>query len=519
MSASLPEECLWLIVSYLRHERAALHALLLSSTTFFRIAVSFLYASPFRLLHTEPNEHWTVVEKTRRYDRLVHLLIHSSQLLPDQNSSHDGLLIRLPRYGPEVTALPSPSTIDYLSYYTDMFHDPMIHETFMTLFPTIPNCYHSNVIWYPSMVEIRNRIELAMMDRLSPQLTSLTVVMPIQVPRIKVPWMANLRRLEILGTDTCCLTDRDLESEHRTVDIHRTSSRAARNHEITRLDKMLMFIWDHQRLFGTLRELKIEDKPVSAHRQPGGRLIELVEAMGDRLEALDVQFWPDAVLFLDRIPTRHLKSLLLHANKDPAPLFAESGNMSTFLNQCPKLSELRMYTGEKDLLKAWRPETVLSGNRGNFSALGMTKLKRLDLAGLSQDMAAVINEASELFAPTLETLTVRSWFSGKLATVPPSWSGSILAQLTALDMEGEIAWTFDYASLLNCPRLCRIRLAFTGPMPSRSSKKQPAINTLTRIATLQDLELKGNWETLVNRGWPGFKEPLNKASITRKTED
>ncbi|KAF9910447.1 hypothetical protein EC991_006498 [Linnemannia zychae] len=350
---SVPEECLWLIVNYLSHERATLHALLLTNSTFFRIAVSFLYSSPFRILEDEPNWHWNVIEKTRRYDSLLHLLIHSSRLL-SHTDENGRTVMDLPRYGPEVPILPSPSTVDYLSYYTDMFHDPMIHQTFMTLFPTIPNCYQANVIWYRSMVETRNRIEYAMMDRLLPNITSLTVAMPIQVPRIRIGSMANLRRLELIGTDYCWLTEDDLQAAE-VLPIDRTT-RGSMGYRITRLDRMLMFIWDHQRIFGTLRELKIENRPVALDDQPSGRLIELVEAMGDRLESLEVRYWPDAILFLDRIPTPRLRRLLLHLSKEPGPIFVGRENMAVFLGQCPVLEEFSMYTDERDLLAAWRPQ-------------------------------------------------------------------------------------------------------------------------------------------------------------------
>ncbi|KAF9999401.1 hypothetical protein BGZ80_008038 [Entomortierella chlamydospora] len=403
-----------------------------------------------------------------------------------------------------------------------MFHDPMLHETFMTLFPSVPNCYMSNVVWYPSMVAVRNRIELAMMDRVIPQVTSLTVSMPIHVPRIKLSLMANLRRLEVIGTNYCLLPAQDLE--WRTPQNGGVSTLSF-GQAMNRLDRMLMFIWDHQRLFGTLRELKIENKTVLTAEQPS-RLIELVEAMGDRLEVLDVQFWPEAVFYLDRIPTGQLRCLLLHTNKEPAPIFEENGSMSGFLSRCPRLQELSMYTGEKELLKAWRQELWTQGTSNsstlstsastfhqstmNFGQMDrpysgtfdMAKMKRINIVGLAQNVIAITNDATSLFASSLEVLIARSWFSGKLTTIPLSWSGLTLSRLTDLDLEGEIAWTFEYASLLSCPRLCRIRLAFTGPMPSRSFKKQPAIDNLLRVFNLKDLELVGNWETLFNRGWP-----------------
>ncbi|KAG0233296.1 hypothetical protein B0O80DRAFT_439697 [Mortierella sp. GBAus27b] len=495
--STIPEECLWLIVSHLRHERATLRALLLTSSELFRIAVSFLYASPFRLLDQERNLHWTSVQRLKKYDALVHLLLHSSQLHPD-TARDAARVLSLPRYGPEVPKLPTPSTVDYLSYYTDMFHDPMMHQTFITLFPSVPNCYLANVIWYREMVEIRNKIELAMMDHVMPQVTTLAVSMPLQVPRAKLPLMTNLRRLEVLGTDFCLLDDYKLEWGKSAQPVNN-----APKHAMTRLDKMLTFIWDHQRMFGTLRELKIENKEVS--EQPDSQLVGLVEAMGHRLEVLDVRFWHRAGLYLDRFPTQHLRCLLLRPNKGAELRLEESGNMATFLSNCPNLEEIQLYTGEKDLLKAWRPRNRVETGRTpvlHNQHREMRKMKRISIAGVAHNVISIANEAAELFATTLEALVVRSWFGGKIFDVPISWSGCTLARLTNLDLEGEVAWTFDFSSVLNCPRLSRVRLAFTGPMPSRSAKKQPAINYLEQVCTLQDLELVGTWVTLVNRGWP-----------------
>ncbi|KAF9429786.1 hypothetical protein BGZ94_009480 [Podila epigama] len=520
----LPEECLWLIVSYLSQERATLHSLLLTSRVFFRISVSFLYTSPFRLLHNEPNQHWTIVERTRRYDNLLHLLISSSHLLQDNNEDHNHTSTtlhqetrtdrphapsRLPPYGPEVQLLPSPTTVDYLSCCTNMFHDPMMHQTFMTLFPTIPNCYYDNVVWYRSMVEVRNRIELAMLDRLAPQLTTLAVCLPMQVPRIKLPYLSSLRRLEILGTDHSLFTDADLESEKLMILANPPRSSHTRATP-SRLDKMLMFIMDHQATFGTLRELQIENKPeseLSNFKQPS-RLIELVEAMGDNLEVLDVQHWPEAVFYMDRIPVKNLKILLLHSLKNPEQIFRVSGNMQTFLGSCSRLQGIKMYVNNKDVFDAWRPKwtTTLSTTpqhgQQRLDHSHMTLLTRIDLAGLAERVIAATNEAVELFGPTLEHITVRSWFNGSLVSTPLSWSGPSLTRLASLDLEGEVAWTFVYSSLLHCPTLARIRLAFTAPMPSRSSRKRPAIDHICQLPNLRELDLLGLWGTLAFRGWP-----------------
>ncbi|KAF9963459.1 hypothetical protein BGZ65_003232 [Modicella reniformis] len=362
-----------------------------------------------------------------------------------------------------------------------MFHDPMLHQTFMKLFPSIPNCYSANVIRNREMVLIRNRIELAMLDRVMPQLTTLTVNVPLQVPRIKLTSMANLRRLELLG-----LSDQ-LEWTN--------GNGVLPEYAMTQLDKMLLFIWDHQRMFGTLRELKIENKQVQ-HRH--GQLIRLVEAMGDRLEVLDVQFWTDATFYLDRFPTQQLKCLLLRAGKPPEPILGESSNMATFLSRCTKVQEIQIYTNEKDLFKVWRPGHQIETSHTPVLYDQHREMARITIAGVAECVISNVNEAVELFASTLETLTTRSWYGGRLAPVHLSWSRLTLSRLTELDLEGEVAWTFDFASLLNCPRLSRIRLAFTGPMP----KKHPSIDNLTRVPNLQDVELGGIWLTLVNRGWP-----------------
>ncbi|KAG0346931.1 Breast carcinoma amplified sequence 3 [Podila humilis] len=508
----LPEECLWLIVSYLRHDRATLYSLLLTSKPLFRISASFLYASPFRLLHSERNQHWTVVELTRRYDCLLLLLISSSGLLQDKNNlipvartDKPQAPSGLPPYGPEVPHLPSPATVDYLCYSTDMYHDPMIHGTFMTLFPTIPNCYRDDVVWYRSMVEIRNRIELAMLDRLAPQLTTLTISLPLQVPRIKLPWLSSLRRLEILGAEYGLYTDSDLGSD-KSMALANTSRSNVDRSVVTRLDKMLMFIQDHQQRFGTLRELRIDCRPVSRLKgQLNERLIELVEVMGDCLEVLDMRHWPGSVLYLDQIPIKNLRTLLLHTAKLPEQFLPASHTIPKFLGQCPKLREISMYTDTRDIFEAWRPEHQIGACGTPSPIIGfraMTALTKIELAGVSQDVIVAINDAAELFAITLEHVSVRSWFNGKLAATPLSWRGTLLPRLESLDLEGEVAWTFDYQSLLGCLTLARTRLAFTGPMPSRSSQKQPAIDTLARIFGLQELELVGKWETLNNKGWP-----------------
>jgi len=208
---------------------------------------------------------------------------------------------------------------------------------------------------------------------------------------------------------------------------------------------------------------------------------------------------------------------LLHQMKDPEPFLEQSRTMATFLRHCPKLDTIKMYTKEKDLLESWRSRTGM-----NHDSLDMilprlqtlsldsrlegrrSKLTDISIAGLAQDVIAIVNEAVDMFASELKSISVRSWFNGRLMTTRLSWadSDSRLQQLTDLNLEGEVSWTFDYSSLSKCSRLSRVRLAFTGPMPSRSAKKQPAIGLLAQVSTLRDLELVGHWETLDNKGWP-----------------
>ncbi|KAG0267748.1 hypothetical protein DFQ27_008393 [Actinomortierella ambigua] len=597
----LPEEVLLQVARCLHGDRASLAALMQTHGVLFRIATPFLYAGPFRLLQDEPNFHWVKTEETRRYDRLAHLLLVSSGLLkhreidrggfrfPEDNGALEqqhqqqgatdralmGLFQsqativttrhtngQLPSYGPEVIPLDLPTTTNYLAYYTDMHHDPMLHETFMTLFPFIPHCYRAHPVAFPALIHTRNQIELAMIDRLAPQLQSLTISLHFNVPRIKVPWLSHLRRLEILGTEFGLLTSTDL-----ALGKYRITNRATRSVELqsgtwTRLDQLLVFVVDHNRIHGTLRELKIDNNLEGVYLQPSERLVEIVEAMGDQLEVLDVECWPDAVWYLDRIPTANLRKLTLHRSKTPVQNW-DQARFCRFLESCTHLEDLQTFTAQADIFSAWQPPSPPS-IRALSAALSPTEqkpqpialknyirttslrkrrrgMRRIEIMGYAEVVNTAVNEATVLFADTLESITVRSWFSGKLTSIPLSWTttgtmapaivvagqqlsysnlheqppraprapsslsptANWLPQLTELDLQGEIAWTFDFESLLSCPRLVRLRLAFSGPVPRRSVAKQAPAEILRQLWTLRDVELEGSWETLSKKGWIG----------------
>ncbi|KAG0238975.1 hypothetical protein BGW41_007991 [Actinomortierella wolfii] len=580
----LPEEVLLQVARYLQHDRATLTALMQAHSVLFRIAVPFLYKGPLRLLQDEPNFHWSKTEETRRYDRLVHLLLVSSglllhrevdgqgfrfpeeedgfgsehnntagQLQPQSTSSQLNTSL-LPSYGPEVVALDLPTTTNYLAYCVDMHLDPMLHESFMTLFPFIPHCYRAHPVSFPALIHTRNQIELAMIDQLAPQIYALTVSLYFNVPRIKIPWLTHLRRLEVWGTEYGLLTPNDVALGDYRITKRSTRSIEARSGTWTRLDQLLMFIVDHNKHHGTLRELKIGSNPdgIDSHfysqLQPNERLIEIVEAMGEQLEVLDVECWPDAVWYLDRIPTTSLRTLILHRARTPVHNWNHA-QFCMLLESCKHLEELQTFIAHPDIFNPWRPPV---GNSGSESAFAPQKIspgrhgdyhryhqasplsrprramKRIELMGYAEVVNLAVNEATALFSDTLESITVRSWFSGKLSSIPLSWTttGSTstsssfhqqqttpprssplssmaisLPQLTQLDLQGEIAWTFDFESLLSCPRLVRLRLAFSGPVPRRSVAKQAPATILRQLWTLQDVELEGSWETLHKKGW------------------
>ncbi|KAF9970933.1 hypothetical protein BGZ73_006197 [Actinomortierella ambigua] len=594
----LPEEVLLQVARCLHFDRASLVALMQAHSVLFRIAAPFLYASPFRLLQDEPNFYWPKTEETRRYDRLVHLLLVSSGLLMHREVSWRGFRFPeddsvlgqpqqsvpsravlglfpslslsarpinglLPSYGPEVIPLELPTTANYLTYYTDMHHDPMLHDTFMTLFPFIPHCYRAHPVSFPALIHTRNQIELAMLDRLAPQIQSLTISLHFTVPRIKIPWLSHLRRLEVLGTEFGLLTATDMALGKFRITNRTTRSVELQSGTWTRLDQLLVFIADHNRIHGTLRELKIDSslEAVSPHLQPSERLAEIVEAMGDQLEVLDVECWPDAAWYLDRIPTANLRKLILHRSKTPIQNW-DHARFCRFLESCTLLEELQTFIAQPDVFSSWRPPTSVSAT-ASFSGQRMPHnmnseislrspsnqplsshsrfpqrrrcMKRIELMGYAEVVNMAVNEATILFPDTLESITVRSWFSGKLSTIPLSWtttgnatipttrqqssmyfheqiptplrpsslspSAVWLPQLTELDLQGEIAWTFDFESLLSCPRLVRLRLAFSGPVPRRSIAKQAPAAVLRQLWTLKDVELEGSWETLNKKGW------------------
>lgn len=94
--ASLPEDCLVIIIQLLGQNRSALHALLLVSRQFFRLAVPALYKSPFRMLESK-KEAWTFPDRTQRQVLLLQLFIRAIQIKHAHSLSLDNALKHRPR--------------------------------------------------------------------------------------------------------------------------------------------------------------------------------------------------------------------------------------------------------------------------------------------------------------------------------------------------------------------------------------------------------------------------------------
>ncbi|KAI9239962.1 MAG: hypothetical protein BYD32DRAFT_459308 [Podila humilis] len=94
--ASLPEDCLVIIIQLLGQNRSALHALLQVSRQFFRLTVPALYKSPFRMLESK-KEAWTFPERTQRQVLLLQLFLKAIQIKHTHSLSLDNALKHRPR--------------------------------------------------------------------------------------------------------------------------------------------------------------------------------------------------------------------------------------------------------------------------------------------------------------------------------------------------------------------------------------------------------------------------------------
>ncbi|KAK3818740.1 MAG: hypothetical protein J3Q66DRAFT_338371 [Benniella sp.] len=538
---SIPEECLQRIFDYLARDLGALHALLLVSKTFFRIAMPLLYASPFDLI--ESQERLSPQERIKRHAPLLFLFLNccskQREGTSDEQGTNDGEAIRTlwlnlppicPRFQAAHEALRNP-LVDYLSAYHHQYLGMNLLSIFPVLFPNIqryspPPSTLSNTMSKPNLQSTGQqqrhqkpepRASPAMFTRNEIERTFLlhrpetirTVSLPIQrltaFPSIELH-LAGLVRFELLGISW-------------KFD----------------LGPAIEFVRQHTRLYGTIRELKMAGpNDVRVMQKP--KLHEIIQAI-KHPRVLDLSRYREAVVDLnsfkiqnvDRLEELYFDTEYTKRLAPGPPAFPATENSATTpvvvaaAASAPTPLPIQHEEGARPKEEG---EKKMEGE-GEFAliqeCLGLTTLQtvvqtstafswavksydcgpasthlRPKVLFLSASRVSTAQQAVEdcvyAFRDSLEDLKGVSLGLSPVTTSdsvrPPSFGWSWpLTRLSVLSLQGELATRFDMESLRFCPRLIEFRLRLHPHPPTRAD----FLEKISLAPELKVFSLNGLW--------------------------
>ncbi|KAF9902739.1 hypothetical protein EC991_004590 [Linnemannia zychae] len=426
---------------------------------------------------------------------------------------------------------PAPATVDYLRFFTHQYHVNLWR--LLVLLRTLAHGKGSLLLDdNKSMSDLQTDVSHLLVQYRPEDVK--VIGQPIaRIPLLLVPHLQELRnliRLELSEIPYGC-----------------------------KIEPVLEFIRVHDRVHGTLKEIKIKGgEDLNHHLEPTHKqLVRLVQAMRTA-QVVDARHWKEAILVLDDIPVDCLRTLILGL-ADMPPNYISA---SDYLQRCVYLEELRMPVRD-DRLFAWavkerkrlklsqRPSLSRSNSAFTPSSTltshstwvsptspwqwrqhtyqewssdqppGLPRMRSLELFGEDQVLMPAVRDAVDAFRDSLSSLKVMSMATMSkesiYTTMPLSWSWP-LSKLSVLDLEGEAALAFEFSALMHCQALITLRLSLPPYFYSSSEDdqildelkvKMPQICLATRLL---DLELLGKW--------PVSDELLEKVtqSMTRLTQ-
>ncbi|KAF8923121.1 hypothetical protein BGZ58_003322 [Dissophora ornata] len=273
-----------------------------------------------------------------------------------------------------------------------------------------------------------------------------------------------------------------------------------------KIEPVLEFIRVHDATHHTLKEIKIKGSEDQNRRlEPSHKqLIRLIYAM-QTPQVVDARHWREAILVVDKIPADCLHTLLLGmADMPPAYI-----NVAQYLSECAFLEVLRMPVRD-DRLFAWaaanRRTMEMSQNKAPPTVSSTTsphspwqlnhqytierqkdhsRLRSIELCGEDRCLIPALRDATDAFRDSLEYLKAQS-LALMMTTIPVlnfmklNWSWP-LTRLSVLDLEGEVAFAFDFSALRYCPELTTLRLALPPYMYSTTEDEQMLEEMTARI--------------------------------------
>ncbi|KAF9430391.1 60S acidic ribosomal protein P2 [Podila epigama] len=271
------------------------------------------------------------------------------------------------------------------------------------------------------------------------------------------------------------------------------------------VEAIVDFLCTHERVYGTLREIKIGG-PDDMGRSSLPGLIRILQSV-QAIRVLDMTHWREAIKYLDMIPTRSLETLLLGnvrmttlnsstssngdgSGNDHGVLLEQPQPQSNIqhqsqvqeqdqeqqeqqqqedpqiqtLKKCRRLKELRMPVLVDGLFE-WAVEERNQRRRGQRYWGEFPEPMELESVHLSGSntgpLVPTLVHVVDAFRDTLQTLQSMSW-SDMAETLPNDQSLSWhwrLPRLQVLDLQGEIAFRFKTQALEHCPELRVLRLS------------------------------------------------------------
>ncbi|KAI1316891.1 hypothetical protein EDD11_009381 [Mortierella claussenii] len=288
------------------------------------------------------------------------------------------------------------------------------------------------------------------------------------------------------------------------------------------IDAVVDFLELHDKTFHTIREIKVGGAD-DLGRASDPRVIMILRCLRT-VKALDMVEWREAIKFMDRIPTKHLETLLLGnvrmTNVESGGTSTSASNDSTdeqvhpqirTLQRCRLLREVRMPVlierlfewavkeRQERLLLRPLPTALFSLDLGSRSSLVKQKdqpywdndrdrrrpvqLENVHLSGTSTGpLISTLLHIVDAFRDSLQVLQSTSWLDSTEAPFSCqnlSWSWC-LPQLQILELQGEIAYRLRIQTLQNCPQLRVLRLSLphsvlpSSPVrPTLATESQP----------------------------------------------
>ncbi|KAF9365770.1 hypothetical protein BGX34_008374 [Mortierella sp. NVP85] len=523
----LPDECIDHIVAYLVDQRQALHALLLSSQKLFQRAAPILYRSPFLLI--ESSRRWTKDEKKKRSTSLLALLL-TSKVAPESEERPSSLVW-------SSSSTSTLATVDYLRFYTFQYQVELT-QLLLNLRTIESDHYLLN---YSSKTLDDVSLELI---KYCPE--NIRVIgQPLARTPMLVPLVdkfRNLVRLELSEFPTVYNIDPIIDF----IRVHDQRYKKLKEIKIKGFEDQRYLEPSHKGLVEIVQVMKTAQVVDARHwreatlvlnRIPVECLKTLLLSMADmppnnisaadylrrcrlleelRMPVRDDRLFAWAVAERRAELDRHAAAGALSRSRSLPPPVTTSGVPGTSFHPNPGVatpvsssssllspSSVSGSLSSLSLASPWHNHHLDRPDMEEPQVPRLVRLKSLDLLGEDGCLVPALKHAVDAFRDSLEILRATSHATTMLTT---SYSSHLsltwqwpMTRLSVLELDGEVASSFDFETLDCCPALTTLRLSLPTYMYSSNEddhtleEMKNKVSRICKAKRLRVLELGGKW--------------------------